>query len=222
MWGSRFHFGVHQCRVSCSCLILFTRKGKIHPKPATFSLTPLRDLASPTGRGRKPRASGAIWPRNFFFFSSWVALSLRGVGSLENSAGIWTGMKGQTQDFKPLNSPGMSFTRVAREVAFTKMRAGTIQGATRPEAESCPPEGAEEGAALNYGAAGDRRLRLPPSRTRAGWGRGGGTRHTARGPNLRVHSVRRHPPTPRPAGRGLRQHGRYLQSHSCSPAGSCG
>lgn len=48
--------------------------------------------------------------------------------------------------------------------------------------ENCLPEGgAEEGAALSGSwAAAAGALGLPPSRTR-----GGGTRHTARGPNLR-------------------------------------
>lgn len=54
-------------------------------------------------------------------------------------------------------------------------------------AESYLPEGgAEEGAALSgCWAAEAGALGLPPSRTRGGVGWGGGTRHTARGPNLR-------------------------------------
>lgn len=75
-------------------------------------------------------------------------------------------------------------------MAFTKNEGrGRFRVPPGLEAESCPPEGgAEEGAALSgYRAAGDRRPPAPslPDPGGGGVGWGGGTRHTARGPNLR-------------------------------------
>lgn len=160
---------------------------------------------------------GGIWIGFFFFLDP---SSSPGSGQPRKFCGLWAGLKWQTQDFKPLHFPGFLHQISRSNGLFTNDGQGRFRMPPGLGAESCLPEGgAEEGAGQQRPAlAGS----LPPG-PGAGWGRvgWGDTTHSARSKpseGIRCDGI----PTPRPAGGGLRQHVRYLQSHSCGPAGSCG
>lgn len=176
--------------------------GNKRPPNSRLSHPPGDPAAGGPGRGRgQPAALGSLTNGFCFVFFLGPSSSPRS-GQPRKFCRLWAGPKWPQPRVLSLTPPRDFFTRLAAGLAFPKRTARVHSGR-------------HQAWGRRGGGRGWRGAPSPPDPGR------GDTTHSARSKpseGIRCDGI----PTPRRAGGGLRQHVRYLQSHSCGPAGSCG